>query len=101
MKKAGDGLYKLVLDIAGFEHRHIVTIALSWKSIVGSLLAERSFVYKLEDNVLFVAVTSSVLMTEMVLNKQMIMEKIEKIAGVKLDNVLFFVRSKKGKQWLK
>ncbi|PID29751.1 MAG: hypothetical protein CSB55_01275 [Candidatus Cloacimonadota bacterium] len=101
MKKAGDFLNKLILDIAGFEHRHTVIIALSWKSVVGSLLAERSFIYKFENNTLFVAVTSSILMTEMVLTKQKIIEKTEKITGIKINDILFFVRSKKGLEWLK
>ncbi|MBT3168706.1 MAG: DUF721 domain-containing protein [Candidatus Cloacimonetes bacterium] len=89
--KIGQPLHSLIFKIAGPDYEDFLAIALGWKKIVGSLLSERAFVHKIENNVLFVAVSNNVWMQELALNKQLILDKIRTILKIKLVNIVFFI----------
>lgn len=86
-------IQKLVYNIAGEENRDFISLAFGWKSIVGKLLSEKAFIHKIENNVLFVAVTNNVWMQELVLQKEMIKAKIYLLLKIKLSDIVFFITS--------
>ncbi len=96
--KTGNAVKDLVFSIAGAENHDLVAIAFGWKSIVGNLLAERASIIKLENGVLFIAVSNNVWMQELVLRRSQLIGDIDRILHVKLSNIVFFLKqSKKGK----
>ncbi len=94
-KLAGNLCTNLVLKLAGEKHRNLALIVLSWRNIVGDLLAERSTPYRYEFNVLFVRATNSVWLQELILLKQQIMEKITDNLNIPISDIVFIVGSKK------
>ena len=97
--KSGNAVKDLVYTIAGEENHDLVAIAFGWKTIVGNLLAERASIVKLENGVLFIAVTNNVWMQELVLRRSQLISDINKILHVKLSNIVFFMKQcQKGKR---
>ena len=88
--KVSDILHNLVYRLAGSEYKELVTISFGWKQIVGKIIAQRSSVYKLEKNVLFITVTNNVWMQELILNKTRIINDIYKNFRIKLSDIVFF-----------
>ncbi len=97
--KSGNAVRDLVYSIAGEENHDLIAIAFGWKSIVGDLLAERASIIKLENGVLFIAVTNNVWMQELVLRRSQLISDVNRMLHVKLSNIVFFLKqSKKGKR---
>ena len=90
--KSGNTVKDLVYSIAGEENHDLVAIAFGWKTIVGNLLAERASIVKLENGVLFIAVTNNVWMQELVLRRSKLIGDINRILHVKLSNIVFFIK---------
>ena len=90
--KSGNAVKDLVYSIAGKENHDLIAIAFGWKSIVGDLLAERASIIKLENGVLFIAVTNNVWMQELVLRRSQLISDINRILHVKLSNIVFFLK---------
>ncbi|HQB97937.1 MAG: DUF721 domain-containing protein [Candidatus Cloacimonadaceae bacterium] len=84
----------LIYRLAGEKYSRFVSVCLSWKRIVGELLAERSYPLKLENKVLFVGVQNSTWMQELVLLKQDILAKYRQY-GEELDDIIFIINSPK------
>lgn len=74
-----------------------IKIGLLWRKAVGKLLADRTQIYRLENDVLFVLVADSVWLQELVLQKPNIIEKINNSlpAEQKLKNIILSLSSKK------
>ena len=97
--KTGNAVKDLVFSIAGEENHDLITVAFGWKTIVGNLLAERASIVKLENGVLFIAVTNNVWMQEFVLRRSQLINDINRILHVKLSNIVFFMKqNQKGKR---
>jgi len=97
--KTGNVVKDLVFNIAGEENHDLIAVAFGWKKIVGNLLAERASIVKLENGVLFIAVTNNVWMQELVLRRSQLISDINRILHVKLSNIVFFMKqSQKGKR---
>ncbi len=97
--KSGNAVRDLVYSIAGEENHDLIAIAFGWKSIVGDLLAERASIIKLENGVLFIAVTNNVWMQELVLRRSQLISDVNRMLHVKLSNIVFFLKqSKKDKR---
>ncbi|MDA3813176.1 MAG: DUF721 domain-containing protein [Candidatus Cloacimonetes bacterium] len=97
--KSGNAVKDLVYSIAGEDNHDLIAIAFGWKSIVGDLLAERASIIKLENGVLFIAVTNNVWMQELVLRRSQLISDVNRMLHVKLSNIVFFLKqSKKGKR---
>ncbi|MDP8202993.1 MAG: DUF721 domain-containing protein [Candidatus Tenebribacter mawsonii] len=99
--KTSNAVKDLVFSIAGKENHDLIAVAFGWKTIVGNLLAERASIVKLENNVLFIAVTNNVWMQELVLRRSQLISDISRKLNVKLSNIVFFMkqnqqRSKRG-----
>ncbi len=93
-KQIGNRLHKLLFKIAGSENKPLIILALQWKEIVGKILAERSFVYKMENKTVFIGVTNNVWMQELTLNKQMILKRIKERCKLDLKDIIFISRTK-------
>lgn len=97
--KTGNVVKDLVFSIVGEENHDLIAVAFGWKKIVGNLLAERASIVKLENGVLFIAVTNNVWMQELVLRRSQLISDINRILHVKLSNIVFFMKqSQKGKR---
>ncbi len=97
--KTGNAVKDLVFNIAGKENHDLVAVAFGWKTIVGNLLAERASIVKLENGVLFIAVTNNVWMQELVLRRSQLISDINRILHVRLSNIVFFMKqNQKGKR---
>jgi len=88
----------LVLRIAGEKYYYLALIALSWKDIVGELLAERSAPEKYEHHVLFVKVSNPTWMQELVLIKPMILSRLNQKLNLQCNEIVFLMGSKHAKQ---
>jgi hypothetical protein len=83
-----------VLKLAGEKYHFLALIALSWKDIVGDLLAERSAPEKYEHHVLFVKVSNPTWMQELVLNKVEIIKRLNSRLELQVNDIIFIVGSK-------
>ncbi len=88
---AGNAWKSVVYKIAGEDKKDFVTLAFGWKKIVGKLLAERTNLHKLENQVLFVSVYNSVWLQELILRKTQIKKDIESVLKLNLKEIVFFV----------
>lgn len=84
----------LVLKIAGEKYRFLVLIALNWQDIVGELLAEQSTPEKYEHHILFVKVRNPIWMQELILIKQQIVERMNKMLDLQVNDIIFLTGSK-------
>ena len=89
LTRAGSALIDLAYKLAGKEHRKLVVLAFGWKNLVGEILAERAFIRKLENRILFVAVKNNVWMQELVLRKPEIIRDIRGKFNIDLKNIVF------------
>jgi len=96
--QAGNVIRNLIYRIAGDKFRNLVVIAFAWKRIVGRLLAEKTKIYKFENNVLFVVVSNNVWMQELVLQKYEILKRIKKELNIELDDIIFFLEIKNSRR---
>jgi predicted nucleic acid-binding Zn ribbon protein len=80
---------------AGFSRE--IKIGLLWSKSVGRLLANKSQIYRLENDVLFVLVADNVWLQELVLRKPQIIKKINKSLPDKeqIKDIIFSLSSKK------
>lgn len=94
---AGEGIREIVLRIAGEKYHTLALIALAWRDIVGSLLAERSTPAKYEFDTLFVRVYNSTWLQELILTKQEIMERLHR-RNIPVQEIIFLAGTKRGFQ---
>jgi predicted nucleic acid-binding Zn ribbon protein len=89
-----DTLLKQLSD-GGFSRE--IKIGLLWRKTIGNLLADRTQIYKLENDVLFILVADNVWLQELVLQKPKIMEKINNSLSPeqKLKDIILSLSSKK------
>lgn len=90
--KTGNAVKDLVFSIAGEENHDLIAIVFGWKTVVGNLLAERASIVKLENRVLFIAVSNNVWMQELVLRRSQLISDINRVLHVKLSNIVFFMK---------
>lgn len=90
--KLDNPLQNLLLKILGEENKDYITLTLNWSSIVGKYLAENSYVYNIENNVLFIGVGNSVVMQEFCLMRDRLQEKISQQLQIKFKDIIFFIK---------
>lgn len=95
MKHLGSGnvIQNVLYNIAGSEFRDLVTIALQWKKLIGTLLAERAKVESFQNKTLYVSVNNSVWMQELVLHRKKMIYKIKKQLDIEVADIVFFIKS--------
>lgn len=91
MNNARTALQKLVYSLAGNKYKDLVTIALSWNSIVGKIMAERSSIVKYENSILFIKAVNHAWMQEFVIKKNEILKEFNNRSRVKIKDIIFFV----------
>lgn len=94
LRPASDKLKRLIYHIAGKENTEAVKLALGWREIIGPLLSERAVIRKLENNVLFVAVSNNVWMQELILRKHEIKSQIRSRLRIDLKDIIFYLDNK-------
>jgi hypothetical protein len=94
LNHTGSSIRELVYNIAGDKFKDFVTIAFGWKKIVGSILAQRSFVEKLDNKVLFISVHNNVWMQELILRKSELISDFNSKMNIHIEDIVFFIKSK-------
>lgn len=90
---ASNAFEKLLFNLAGVKYKTLVRIALNWNSIVGTLLSQRTEIVKYDNNILFVGVSNSVWLQELILRKPLLIKDIKKKTGISLKDIVFFIKS--------
>lgn len=91
---------RLVYQLGGEKYHGFIQAYQSWKGIVGELLASHSHPCKFENHVLFVAVSNSTWMQELVLLKPAILKKYQPIMEEGISEIVFLISSPRRK-WKK
>jgi hypothetical protein len=94
----GNACKDLVLKLAGEKYRFLALIALSWREIVGDILAERSTPEKYEHHVLFVRVSNPTWMQELVLIKPQIISRMNDLLKLQVNEIIFLAGNKYDRQ---
>ncbi len=88
-----------MFNIGGDRYHDLIVIALSWKSVVGSFMAEHSSVLKYQNKTLYIGVDSSVWLQEFVLMKGTLMNKLNKVISKdinsQVNNLVFLLSENK------
>ncbi len=95
----GNACRDIVLRIAGDKYRFLALIALSWQDIVGELLAERSTPEKYDHHILFVKVSNSTWLQELILIKPTIISRLNNNLDLQVNDIIFIVGSKHAKKY--
>ena len=99
MKNIKGSISSVLFNIGGDRYHDLIVIALSWKTVVGSYMAEHSSVLKYQNNTLYVGVDSSVWLQEFVLMKSMLIKKLNKVVAheisSKVNNLVFLLSENK------
>ena len=88
---------QLVYQLGGDKYKNFIHIYLSWKKVVGELLASKSYPIKIENKVLFVTVHNNTWMQELILMKDDIISKFKNIYGEEIADIVFLISSPKRK----
>jgi hypothetical protein len=91
MLKASGSLNSLLYKLAGQKYKDLVTIALSWNSIVGKIMAERSSIAKFEYNILYIKAINHAWLQEFLLKKNEILKYLNEKGKITVKDIIFFV----------
>lgn len=86
---------QIVFRLAGERYLGFVKLYMAWPAVVGPLLAEKSMPIKLDDQILYVAVSNNTWMQELVLLKNRIREELCKKSSVSVSDIIFTIRTRK------
>ncbi len=86
-----DSIYQFVYKIAGDKYFELVNIALSWSSIVGNIMAERSSIVKFDQSILYVKTVNHAWMQEFLLKKRDIIQAMKERNINQVKDIIFFV----------
>jgi len=93
LQQCAGPLRELVYRLAGEKYKTLVEIALLWEDLVGSLLAERSFISKIEQKTLFVSVSNSTWLQEFTLLKQPLLDSLHKKGFNEIHDIVFMTKN--------
>jgi hypothetical protein len=88
--KIGNSLPDFLVSIFGEKHRDFVVLSLNWRHIAGDFLTNYSKVSKLENKTLFVSVSNSVVMQELILIKDDLKMKIGRNLNIPVKDIIFY-----------
>ncbi len=97
MIKLDSPLQNLLIKILGEKNRVYIDLSLHWSNIVGKYLADNSYIFNVENNVLFVGVANSVVMQEMCLMRDKLIERIKKQLKLEIKDIVYFIKDDAGK----
>jgi hypothetical protein len=87
-----DSLPNLLLGIFGNDRKDFITLSLGWRSIVGDYIADRTNVISMKESVIYIGVTNSVILQELVLLKEDITEKIQRRLSLTVNRLYFVMK---------
>jgi hypothetical protein len=90
--KLGSSLQNLLVKILGEDDKDYITLSLNWDNLVGKYLAENSYVYNIDNGVLYIGVANGVIMQELSLNRDSLKEIIRKQYKIRIKNIVFFIK---------
>jgi predicted nucleic acid-binding Zn ribbon protein len=93
LTKAGNIFNELLFRLAGARYKDFVRLILVWENVVGSLLAQKAKIYKVDEKVVFVKVENNIWLQELILLKSEIKQKLKRQSGVKIKEIVFFIKN--------
>lgn len=90
---AGNAFEKLIVSLAGGKYKDLVKIALNWKILVGSLLAQRTEITRYTNDVLYIGVSNSVWLQELMLKRPHLLLELKKRTNLKIKDIVFFIKT--------
>lgn len=93
LKPIDNNLKELISRIGGERYHRFINVFMAWKSVVGELMAERSYPIRLDKNTLFVGVQNSAWMQELMLLKPDIIQKYKQKHNEELSDIVFLITS--------
>ncbi|HHV37700.1 MAG TPA: DUF721 domain-containing protein [Candidatus Cloacimonetes bacterium] len=93
LKPIDNNLKELISRIGGERYHRFINVFMAWKSVVGELMAERSYPIRLDKNTLFVGVQNSAWMQELMLLKPDIIQKYKEKHNEELSDIVFLITS--------
>lgn len=85
----------LLFQIVGEDKKDFVLINLAWKKIVGKIIADKSYVLSLKENILFIGVKNNIWMQELLLQKEFLMEELNKVVSkVRIEQIIFTLKTR-------
>jgi len=92
MKNLKDSVYQFVYEIASKNNCYeLAHIALSWSSIVGKIMAERSSIIKYDRCILYVKTVNHAWLQEFLIKKQDIIQSFYEKNIKSVKDIIFFV----------
>lgn len=86
---------QIIFRLAGERYLGFVKLYMAWPAVVGTLLAEKSMPIKLDEQILYVAVSNNTWMQELVLLKNKIKQELTKKSSVAVIDIIFTIRTRK------
>src|SRR5690554_8224859 len=90
--KLGNTLQNLLVKILGEDDKDYSTLSLNWNNLVGKYLAEISYVYNIENDVLYIGVANGVIMQALSFNRDSLKETIRKDYRIRIKNMVLCIR---------
>lgn len=90
--RAGNVIQKIVDSIAGSKYKDLFVVSRAWPEIVGELIANRTFLQKIDKGILYIMVDNSIWMQELVLRKWSIINQLKKDYALEIENIIFFCK---------
>jgi predicted nucleic acid-binding Zn ribbon protein len=90
--RAGNVIQKIVDNIAGSKYKDLFVVSRAWPEVVGELIANRTFLQKIDKGTLYIMVENSIWMQELVLRKWSIINQLKKEYGLDIENIIFMCK---------
>ena len=85
---------KVIYRLAGEKYGPFVSACYTWKNYVGALLAEKSRPLKIDNGILYVGVSNSSWMQELVLLKSRILKRYRQELNLGITDIIFVIKAK-------
>lgn len=85
---------QVIYRLAGEKYAPFITASLSWKDVVGPLLAEKSRPLKIDNGILYIAVSNNSWMQELVLLKSRIHARYRRDPDLGITEIIFVIKAK-------
>lgn len=93
-KEFASACRKVIYHLAGEKFAPFITAVYSWKDTVGPLLAEKSRPLKIDNGILYVAVSNNSWMQELVLLKSKILKRYREQPQLGINDIIFVIKAK-------
>ena len=84
-------MQNLLVRMFGDKYRDYVTVALNWRNVVGDYLYKHSKVMKIQQDIIFIGVSNSVVMQELILIREDLKQKINRKLSLDIKDIVFYI----------